>query len=197
MTFERSVVVQCRVHEQINTAYQNKIVQRAGSFCNENCRLWMNIEWNELEIGQFSLDGAKASDCGPMCLLRAVVLKTCRTRRSVLHCLLNWAVLCGQRSCFIHETCQVWSAPTETSSLVFRFHLALSGMMPAYSCNYRMLDSFVAPKIIYWTAYGCIKFCNLVAYNCTRQSYNSQVLFWNYCYRICKHSTFKRLFHNW
>uniref|UniRef100_UPI003AF871A9 hypothetical protein n=1 Tax=Thiolapillus sp. TaxID=2017437 RepID=UPI003AF871A9 len=52
---------------------------------------------------------------------------------------------------------------------VFRFYLALSGMMPAYSCNH-MLDSSVAPKIIYWTAYGCIKFCNLVAYNCTHVS---------------------------
>ena len=34
---------------------------------------------------------------------------------------------------------------------VFRFYLAWSGMMPAYSCNH-MLDSSVAPKIIYWTA---------------------------------------------
>ena len=38
--------------------------------------------------------------------------------------------------------------------------------MPAYSCNH-MLDSSVAPTIIYWTAYGRIKFCNLVVYNCT------------------------------
>ena len=52
---------------------------------------------------------------------------------------------------------------------VFRFYLAWSGMMPAYSCNH-MLDSSVAPTIIYWTAYGCIKFCNLVAYNCTHVS---------------------------
>ena len=58
------------------------------------------------------------------------------------------------------------SAPTETLSRVFRFYLALSGMMPAYSCNH-MLDSSVAPTIIYWTAYGCIKFCNLVTYNYT------------------------------
>ena len=41
--------------------------------------------------------------------------------------------------------------------------------MAAYFCNH-MLDSSIAPKIIYWTAYGCIKFCNLVAYNCTRVS---------------------------
>ena len=61
------------------------------------------------------------------------------------------------------------SAPLETLSRVFRFYLALSGMMPAYSCNH-MLDSSVAPKIVYWTAYGCIEFCNLVAYNCTHVS---------------------------
>ena len=104
-----------------------------------------------------------------MCLLLAVILKSCRTRRSILHCLPNWAVLFRQRSCCFHETCQFWSAPTETLSRVFRFYLALSGMMPAYSCNH-MLDSSVALKIIYWTAYGCIKFCNLVAYNCTHVS---------------------------
>ena len=62
-----------------------------------------------------------------------------------------------------------WSTRTETLSRVFRFYLALSGMMPAYSCNH-MLDSSVAPKIIYWTAYGCIEFCNLVAYNYTHVS---------------------------
>ena len=41
--------------------------------------------------------------------------------------------------------------------------------MPALSCNH-MLDSSVAPVIIYWTAYGCINFCNLVAYSCTHVS---------------------------
>ena len=75
----------------------------------------------------------------------------CGTRQSVLHYLPNWAVLCGQRSCCFHETCQFWSAPTEILSQVFRFSLSLSGMMPAYPCNH-MLDSSVAPKIIYWTA---------------------------------------------
>ena len=84
-----------------------------------------------------------------------------------LHCLPNWAVLF---SCCFLETCQFWSAPRDTSSRVFRFYLALSGMMPAYSCN-NMLDSCVAPKIIFWSAYGCIKFFNqLVAYNCTHVS---------------------------
>ena len=63
----------------------------------------------------------------------------------------EWAVLSGQRSCCFHETCQFWSTPTETSSRVFRFCRALSGMMPAYLCNH-MLDSSFAPKIIYWTA---------------------------------------------
>ena len=33
-------------------------------------------------------------------------------------------------------------------SRVFRFYLALSGVMPAYSCNH-VLDSAGAPKIIY------------------------------------------------
>ena len=102
-----------------------------------------------------------------MCLLRVVVQKTCGTRQSVLHCLPNWAVLCGQRSYCFHEPYQFWSAPTESLSRVFRFYLALSGMMPAYWCRpNHLLDSSVAPKIIYWTAYGCIKFYNLVASNC-------------------------------
>ena len=55
-------------------------------------------------------------------------------------------------------------------SRVVRFYLALSGMMPAsYSWNH-MLNSSVAPTIIYWTAYGCIEFCNLVAYSRTHAS---------------------------
>ena len=114
------------------------------------------------------------------------------TRQSILHCLPNWAVLCRQRSCCFHETCQFWSAPTETLSRVFRFYLALSGM-PAHSCNH-VLDSSVAPKIIYWTAYGCINFCNLVASNCTRQSYSSQVLFSNYAVTVLATTALSRGF---
>ena len=80
-------------------------------------------------------------------------------------------------------------------SLFFKFYPALSGTMPAsYAWNH-MLDSSAAPKIIYWTVYGCINFFSLVAYNCTPQSYNSQVfvlkLWW---YNVSKHSTFERLF---
>ena len=103
---------QCFVHEQINTAYRTDIFQRDGSFCDENCRSWMDIEWNQLEIGEFSSDSAKASGCrstptvGPTCLLQVVVPKTCGTRQSVLHRLPKWALLCGQRSCCFHETCQ-------------------------------------------------------------------------------------------
>ena len=41
--------------------------------------------------------------------------------------------------------------------------------MPAYLCNH-MLDSSVAPKIIYWIVYGCINYFNQVAYNCTHVS---------------------------
>ena len=103
-----------------------------------------------------------------MCSLWAAVPKTCRTRQSVLHCLPNWALDRGAVVFTSHANSNR-SAPAETSSRVFRFYLDLSGMMPAYSCNH-MLDSSVAPTIIYWTAYGCIKFCNLVAYNCTHVS---------------------------
>ena len=31
-------------------AYQTNIIQCDGSFCDENCRSWMDIEWNQLEI---------------------------------------------------------------------------------------------------------------------------------------------------
>ena len=51
------------VHEQINTAYLTHIVQRGGSFCDENCRSWMDIEWNQLEIREFSSDSTRASGC--------------------------------------------------------------------------------------------------------------------------------------
>ena len=61
--FENSVPVRCRVHEQINTAYLTHIVQRGGSFCDENCRSWMDIEWNQLEIREFSSDSTRASGC--------------------------------------------------------------------------------------------------------------------------------------
>ena len=52
MIFERTVPVRCCAHEQINTAYRTDIIQRDGSFCDENCRLWVGIEWNQLEIGE-------------------------------------------------------------------------------------------------------------------------------------------------
>ena len=44
-------------------AYQTDIVQHDGSFCDGNCRLWMDIEWNQLEIREFSLNSTKASGC--------------------------------------------------------------------------------------------------------------------------------------
>ena len=58
---ELSVPVGCRFCEQINMAYQTDIVQHGGNVCDENCRLWMDIEWNQLEIGEFSPVSAKAS----------------------------------------------------------------------------------------------------------------------------------------
>ena len=73
-----------------------------------------------------------------MCSLRVVVLKTSGTRQSIVHCLPNWAVLCGQRGCCFHETLQFWSAPIEISGQVFRFYLALSRMMHAYLCNHML-----------------------------------------------------------
>ena len=155
------------------------------------------------KIGEFSADSAEASGCrstptvGPCVRFGRWFRKLVEPGKA--YCIVYRTELCySDRGAvvFTGHASSDRSEPTETLSRVFRFYLALSGMMPAYSCN-NMLDSSVAPTIIYWTAYGCIKFCNLVAYNCTRQSYNSQVLFWNYCYRICKHSTFKRLFHNW
>ena len=59
--FGHTLPVWCCVREQINMAYQTYLVQRDGSFCNESGRLWMDIEWNQLEIGEFSSDCAKAS----------------------------------------------------------------------------------------------------------------------------------------
>ena len=63
MIFEHLVPVRCRVREQINVAYRTDIVQRDGSFFNENYRSWMDIEWDQLEIREFSSDSAKASGC--------------------------------------------------------------------------------------------------------------------------------------
>ena len=45
----------------MSMAYQTDIVQCDGSFCDENCRSWMDIEWNQHEIGEFCLDSSKAS----------------------------------------------------------------------------------------------------------------------------------------
>ena len=61
--FEHSVPVRCHVHEQINMAYRNDIVQCDCSFCDENCRLWIDVELNQLEIREFSSDSTKASGC--------------------------------------------------------------------------------------------------------------------------------------
>ena len=124
----------------------------------------------------------------------------CGTRQSVLHYLPNWAVLCRQRSFCFHEPCQFWSAPTETLSRVFRFYLALSGMMPAYSCR---------PNHICWThlLHQRLFTGQLMAVLNSATWWPTAALMsvlWQlslvlklYCYRICKHSTLKRLFHNW
>ena len=50
MIFEPLVPVRCHVHEQINMAYQINIIQCDVSFYNENCRSWMDFEWNQLDI---------------------------------------------------------------------------------------------------------------------------------------------------
>ena len=165
----------------------------------------MDIEWNPLEIWDFSSNSVKASGCrstptvGPRACFGRWVRKLVEPGKAY-YIVCRTELCCADRGAvFFYETCQFWSAPTETLSRVFRFYLALSGMMPAYSCNH-MLDSSVAPKIIYWTAYGCIKFCNLVAYSCThvslttvKSSFETVLLH----YSASKHSTFQRLFHNW
>ena len=135
----------------------------------------MDIEWNQLKIGEFSLDSTKASGCrstptmGPRARFGRWFRKLVEPGKAY-YIVCRTELCCADRGAvFFYETCQFWSAPTETLSQVFRFYLALSGMMPAYPCNH-MLDSSVAPKIIYWTAYGCINVCNLLAYNCTHVS---------------------------
>ena len=144
-----------RVHEQINTAYRTDIVQRDGSFCNENCRSLVDIEWNQLEIGELTSDSAKASGCrstptvGPRVRCGRWLRKLVEPGK--VYCIVYRTELCyADRGAvvFMSHANSDRRAPTGTLSQVFRFYLALSGMMPAYSCNH-MLDSSVAPNIIY------------------------------------------------
>ena len=135
----------------------------------------MDIEWNQLKIREFSSDSAKASGCrstptvGP-CVHFGGGSENLWSRAK--HAALFTDLSCAIRT---EELLFPRDMPIlkrtnrnfEPSLQILPF--ALSGMMPAYSCNHT-LDSSVAPKIIYWTAYGCIKFCNLVAYNCTHVS---------------------------
>ena len=100
----------------VMAAFVMKIVGRGWIFSGISSKL-ENFLWTAPRLQIYT-------NCRPTCSLQAVVPKTCGTRQSVLHCLPNWAVLCGQRSCCFHETCQFWSMPTETSSRVFRFYVA-------------------------------------------------------------------------
>ena len=63
MIFAQSVPVQCRVYEQIIMAYRTDIVQCDASFCDEKYRSWIDVEWNQLEVGEFSSDSDEASGC--------------------------------------------------------------------------------------------------------------------------------------
>ena len=110
--FEHSVPVQCHIHEQINTAYRTKIVQGDGSFCDENCRSWMDIEWNQLEIREFFFDSAKASGCrstptvGPHVRFGWWFRKLAEPGKR--YCIVCQTELCyaDRGAVFFHETCQ-------------------------------------------------------------------------------------------
>ena len=116
----------------------------------------MDIERNQLEIGEFSSDSAKASGCrstptvGP-CVHFGGGSENLWSRAK--HAALFTELSCAIRT---EELLFARAMPIlKRTNRVFGFYLALSGMLPAYSCTH-MLDSSVAPKIIYWTAYGCI-----------------------------------------
>ena len=117
-----------------------------------------------------------------------------------VYCIVCWTELCyaNRGAFFFHETCQFWSAPTETLSRVFRFYLAFSGMMPAYSCNIicwthplhlRLFTGQLMAVLISATWWPTTAHMSVL-----RQS---SLLLKLYCYRICKHSSFKSFFHNW
>ena len=166
----------------------------------------MDIERNQLEIGEFSSDSAKASGCrstptvGPRARFGRWFRELVEPGKAyLLRCLPNWAVLCGQRRWSFHETCQFWSKRTnrnfETESsdstspwvewcLLIRVIICWTHLLHQRLFTGQLRA--VLNSATWWPTTAHVSVFQ-----------QSSLVLKLYCYIICKHSTFKRLFHNW
>ena len=122
----------------------------------------------------------------------------CGTRQSVLHYLPNWAVLCGQRSCCFHEPCQFWSKrinrnfePSSDSTLP---GVEWCRLICVITCWTHLLHLWLFTGQLMAILNSATWWSTTAHMSVLRQS---SLVLKLYSYRICKHSTFKRLFHNW
>ena len=156
---------------------------------------WVELAWSwRIFFGQHQ--GFRLyTDGWPTCSLRAVVLKTCGTRQSILHCLPNWAVLCGQRSCCFHETCQFWSAPAEIfwaessdSTLPWVEWCLLIHVIMCWTqlVHLRLFTRQVMAVLTSATWWPTTAHMSVL--------WQSSLVLKLCCYNVSKHSTFKRLF---
>ena len=189
------------VHEQINTAYLTHIVQRGGSFCDENCRSWIDIEWNQLEIREFSSDSTRASGCrstptvGPHARFGGWFQKLVKP---------------GKAFCTVYQTELCYS---DRGAVVFTRH----ANSEAHQQTFRAESSGSTLPWVEW----CLLIHVIICWShlLHRRLFTGQLravlnsaTWWPttahmsvlqqsslvlklYFYRICKHSTFKRLFH--
>ena len=184
--FEHSVSVPCCNHEQINMAYLTNIIQHDGSFCDENYRSWMDIEWNQLKIREFFLTAPR---------LQAV----CRSTPTVGPCVCfgRWfrkLVEPGKVYCIVYGTELCYA---DRGAVVFTRHV--NSEVRQQKLRAESSDSTLRSVewcqlirvIICWThlshwrlftgqlmAVLILQPGGLQLHIC--QSYKSQVLFWNY-----------------
>ena len=202
--FLDTVLVRCHVHEQINTAYQTDIVQRDGSFCDENCRLWMKIEWNQLEIREFSSDSAKASGCrytgsvDPCAHFGWWFQKL--LERGKAYCIVCRSELCyaDRRAVFFFTTHasseghqqKLWAESSDSTlpwvewCLPIRVIICWTDLL-----HLRLFTGQLMAVLNSATCWPTTAHMSVL-----RQS---SLVLKLYCCRICKHSTFKRRFHHW
>ena len=114
-----------------------------------------------------------------------------------------YCIVCRTELCYSDRGAVVFTRHANSEAhqqklrAVFRLYLALSGMMPAYSCNHICWTQLLHLRLFTGQLMAVLNSATwwptTAHMSVLRQS---SLVLKLYFYRICKHSTFKRLFHN-
>ena len=190
--------MRCCVCKQINMAYRTDIVQCDASFCDENCRSWMDIEWNQFKVRILfrTTPRLQAVDLRPCVRFGQWFRKlmepgkaywiVCRTE---LCCANGEAVVFTRHANSEAHQQKLWAESSNTTLPWVEWCLLL---IHGTICWTDLLHL----KIIYWTFYAALTSSTWwprTAYMSVLQQ--SSLVFKLSCYSVSKNSTFKRLFH--